>query len=171
MAAPTKKSKHSPRVDPPLRAAAGPVGPASRREILASAGNRSGTTKNRPRTSFWGGFLFAPEQRLSRPLASGCRARAGRPMSPLCRTLDRMSESDTQLAKAIAALLSATAAAAATPQAPETVLTVQEAAERLKISRGLVYSAIKDGTIRSVRIGKRRLIPTGEIQRLIDSAS
>jgi excisionase family DNA binding protein len=82
-----------------------------------------------------------------------------------------MSESNTQLAQAIAALLSATAAVTATPQAPETVLTVQEAAERLKISRGLVYAAIKDGTIRSVRIGKRRLIPTGEIQRLIDSAS
>lgn len=92
-------------------------------------------------------------------------------MSPRCRTLFRMTESNSQLAQAIAALLSATAAAAATPQAPETVLTVQEAAERLKISRGLVYSAITDGTIRSVRIGKRRLIPSSEIQRLIDSAS
>lgn len=92
-------------------------------------------------------------------------------MSPLCRSLVHMSDSKTQLADAIAALLSATAAAAAKPKAPETVLTVHEAAERLKISRGLVYAAIKDGTIRSVRIGKRRLIPSSEIQRLIDSAS
>ena len=81
-----------------------------------------------------------------------------------------MSEPNSQLAEAIAALLAATAAATAAPEAPETVLTVEEVAERLKISKSHVYSAIRDGKLRSFRIGKRRLIPVGEIARLIDSA-
>lgn len=83
-----------------------------------------------------------------------------------------MSDQTGRLAEAIAALLAAAAVAPAAPEssAPETVLTVPETAERLKISRSLVYKAISDGTLRSVRIGKRRLIPVSEVQRLIDSA-
>jgi len=78
---------------------------------------------------------------------------------------------NTQLAEAIAAMLSATAAAAVPAAASETVLTIDEVAERLKISRSLVYRAIGDGKLRSIRIGKRRLVPASEIARLIESAA
>ena len=87
----------------------------------------------------------------------------------------RMSDSrvpNTQLADALAALLAATANAAAGPAAaPETVLTVEEVGERLKISKSLVYKAINDGKLKSIRIGKRRLVPASEVQRLIESAA
>jgi len=89
----------------------------------------------------------------------------------VCSTLCRMSDNKAQLAEAIAALLAATSAAVVTPPPPETVLTVEEAAERLKVSKTLLYRAIGDGEIRSIRIGKRRLIPSSEITRLIGSTA
>lgn len=54
--------------------------------------------------------------------------------------------------------------------AQKTPLSVQEAAERLCISKGHVYKLIRDGEIRGIRLGKRRLIPTAEAERIIDSA-
>ncbi|MDQ1247501.1 MAG: hypothetical protein QG597_1871 [Actinomycetota bacterium] len=82
-----------------------------------------------------------------------------------------MSDNDTRLAEAIAALVSAAAATATSPAVPETVLTVDEVADRLKISKSLVYKSISDGQMRSIKIGKRRLIPASEVQRLIKSAA
>ena len=49
------------------------------------------------------------------------------------------------------------------------MLTIDEVAQRLKISKSLVYRAIGDGKLRSIRIGNRRLIPASEITRLIGS--
>ena len=39
------------------------------------------------------------------------------------------------------------------------VLTVDEAACLLRISRGLAFAAVRDATIPSIRIGRRILIP------------
>jgi excisionase family DNA binding protein len=82
-----------------------------------------------------------------------------------------MTDTGNALTEAIAALVAAATAAAAPTPAPETVLTIAEVAARLKISRGLVYRAIADGKMRSIRIGKRRLVPASEVQRIIDSAA
>ncbi len=41
----------------------------------------------------------------------------------------------------------------------EAVLTVDEAARILRISRGLAFAATRDGTLPSIRIGRRILIP------------
>lgn len=48
------------------------------------------------------------------------------------------------------------------------VYTVAEARQTLGISRGLMYEAIRTGTIPSVRIGRRILIPKAALERLLD---
>jgi excisionase family DNA binding protein len=50
---------------------------------------------------------------------------------------------------------------------PDPVLvSVDEAAARLGISRRTVYVLIADGSIRSVSVGRRRLVPAKELERL-----
>ena len=44
--------------------------------------------------------------------------------------------------------------------------TVLEAAALLRISRSKLYELIHDQTIRSIKIGERRIIPADEIARL-----
>ena len=39
------------------------------------------------------------------------------------------------------------------------VLTVDETARLLRISRGLAFTAVRDGTLPSIRIGRRILVP------------
>ena len=39
------------------------------------------------------------------------------------------------------------------------ILTVDQTAKLLRISRGLAFAAVHDGTIPSVRIGRRILVP------------
>jgi excisionase family DNA binding protein len=101
----------------------------------------------------------------------GCRTRRVRRTQRPHSTMQRMTEPSNALTEAIAALVAAATPAAPPPTAPETVLTIEEVAERLKISKGLVYRAIGDGTLKSIRIGKRRLVPASEVQRLIESAA
>ena len=48
------------------------------------------------------------------------------------------------------------------------VYTVSEARQTLGISRGLMYEAIRTGTIPSVRIGRRILIPKTALERVLD---
>ena len=50
----------------------------------------------------------------------------------------------------------------------DVVFTVDEAAQLLRISRGLAFSAIHSGTIPSLRIGRRILIPRAALLALID---
>lgn len=47
------------------------------------------------------------------------------------------------------------------------VLTVQEAADYLRISRGLAFAAVRDGSLPSVRIGRRILIPRRQLEALL----
>lgn len=47
------------------------------------------------------------------------------------------------------------------------VLTVEEAAEVLRISRGLAYEAVRTGEIPSVRVGRRLLITKVALERLL----
>ena len=41
----------------------------------------------------------------------------------------------------------------------ELVLTVDEAAQRLRVSRWTLYNLIRSNQLRTVKIGRRRLIP------------
>jgi len=52
-------------------------------------------------------------------------------------------------------------------QGPGPVLTVDEAAVYLRISRGLAFAAVRDGTLPSVRIGRRILVPRRQLEALL----
>ncbi len=59
----------------------------------------------------------------------------------------------------------------AVPTERASVLTVQEAADYLRISRGLAFAAVRDGSLPSVRIGRRILIPRRQLEALLDGAA
>jgi excisionase family DNA binding protein len=50
--------------------------------------------------------------------------------------------------------------------APATT-TVEEVARRLRIGRNQAYEAVHRGDIPAIRIGKRWLVPTGALDRLL----
>lgn len=54
-----------------------------------------------------------------------------------------------------------------TPGTP-LVLTVEEAAVLLRVSRGLAFAAVRTGAIPHVRIGRRILIPRRALLELLD---
>ncbi|WP_100492752.1 helix-turn-helix domain-containing protein [Mycobacteroides abscessus] len=83
-----------------------------------------------------------------------------------------MSENpNPELTAALAALLAAVGQTAAAPSgdAPQQMLTVKETAEYLRCSESLIYAQLKDGRLRGVRIGRRRLIAMAEIKRITES--
>jgi excisionase family DNA binding protein len=51
------------------------------------------------------------------------------------------------------------------------VLTVEEAAAYLRISRGLAFAAVRDGSLPCVRIGRRILILRRQLEALLDGAT
>jgi excisionase family DNA binding protein len=50
----------------------------------------------------------------------------------------------------------------------QTLLTVEEAAQRLRIGRTQMFALIKSGEIQSVQIGRLRRIPSTSIERYAD---
>ncbi|WP_062385917.1 excisionase family DNA-binding protein [Demequina iriomotensis] len=46
-------------------------------------------------------------------------------------------------------------------------ITVTEAGQLLGVSRGSAYDAVRDGTIPSIRVGRRYVIPTARFLALI----
>ena len=50
------------------------------------------------------------------------------------------------------------------------VLTVDEAAEILGISRGLAYRMVREGAIPNVRMGRRMLVPRSALDRMLEEA-
>ena len=48
------------------------------------------------------------------------------------------------------------------------VLTVEEAAKFLRLSRGSAYEGVRLGQIPSIRVGRRILIPRAALVRLLD---
>ena len=50
------------------------------------------------------------------------------------------------------------------------VMTVEEAAELLHISRPSAYQAVKKGEIPVIRIGRRILVPVAALERLLATA-
>lgn len=53
--------------------------------------------------------------------------------------------------------------------ANDLVFTVNEARKLLKISRGLMYEAIRRGEIPSIHIGRRILIPRVAFERMLET--
>ena len=48
--------------------------------------------------------------------------------------------------------------------------TVEEAAVRLRIGRGLAYEAARRGDIPAIRIGHRLLVPKAALERFLDGS-
>lgn len=46
---------------------------------------------------------------------------------------------------------------------------VDEAAESLRISRTAIYELIRSGTLRSVKVGRRRLVPLSELKSYVEA--
>jgi excisionase family DNA binding protein len=57
---------------------------------------------------------------------------------------------------------------AASPESA--VLTVREARRVLRLSHGAFYNGLANGSIPSIRIGRRYLIPRAALQALLDKA-
>ena len=49
------------------------------------------------------------------------------------------------------------------------VLRVEEAAELLGVGRSLAYDLIRDGRLRSFKVGSRRLVPVAAVDELLDT--
>jgi excisionase family DNA binding protein len=49
--------------------------------------------------------------------------------------------------------------------------TVPEAAKILKISRGQAYDAVNDGTLPSIRIGRRYIVPRRAREKMLDGGA
>jgi excisionase family DNA binding protein len=63
----------------------------------------------------------------------------------------------------VAALLAAVAGAAPVAGAPDRLLSVDEAAAALGVGRSRLYDEIAAARVRSVKVGRRRLIPASAI--------
>lgn len=50
---------------------------------------------------------------------------------------------------------------------PPAAYSINEAAARLRVSRSQIYKLIREDAIRTVKIGDRRIVPAGEVDRLI----
>lgn len=50
---------------------------------------------------------------------------------------------------------------------PAPIMTVDEVAHELRISRGLAFAAVRAGTLPSIRIGRRILIPRDQLDAFL----
>ncbi|MFC9973489.1 helix-turn-helix domain-containing protein [Spirillospora sp. NPDC127200] len=50
----------------------------------------------------------------------------------------------------------------------EPVLTVDEAAERLRVSRWTIYNLIRSGQLRTFKLGRRRLVPAAALAECLE---
>lgn len=58
--------------------------------------------------------------------------------------------------------------AAASPETPKQLLTVDEARTELRISKWMLNELIRSRELASIKLGRRRLIPANAIRELID---
>ena len=55
--------------------------------------------------------------------------------------------------------------------ADHSVFTVEETAEICKISRWLAYEAAKNGTLATVRIGRRHIVPRAALEQFLSGGA
>ncbi|WP_243317642.1 helix-turn-helix domain-containing protein [Geothrix paludis] len=56
----------------------------------------------------------------------------------------------------------------AQPAAPRAALTVEEAARSLGIGKVMLFKLLKEGQLRRVKIGRRTVIPAGDVEALVE---
>lgn len=78
---------------------------------------------------------------------------------------DRLAAALHELAEAIREEVRAEAEAG--PRTPDRLLSVDEAAGALSLGRSLVYDLIGRGELRSIVVGRRRLIPAAALAEFI----
>lgn len=84
-----------------------------------------------------------------------------RPLSLLGPSSSRLEAALVELAEAIREEIRSELEPAA--PGPERLLSIPEAAEALGIGRTLVYDLIASGRLRTVKVGRRRLVPASSI--------
>ena len=65
------------------------------------------------------------------------------------------------------ALLAAARADVAGPAGPDRLLSVDEAARQLGIGRSALYGELAAGRLRSLKVGRRRLVPSGALAEFV----
>jgi excisionase family DNA binding protein len=106
------------------------------------------------------------------------RARPSNPPSPSSRNGHSANPGahpgvDDQLRAAVEQLVTAIVAAVRAelpePGAPDRLLSVEEAAHALGIGRSMVYALVADGRLRSLKVGRRRLVPSSALAELVEA--
>ena len=82
---------------------------------------------------------------------------------------DRLVDAIAELVEALREEVRAEAEAG--PRAPDRLYDVGEAASALGIQRSKLYGLIAAGELRSVKVGRRRLIPAGAVAEFIAQAA
>ena len=67
------------------------------------------------------------------------------------------------------ALLAALRESEALPAGPDRLLSVDEAARALGLGRSITYGELSSGRLRSLRVGRRRLVPATAIAEFIET--
>ena len=70
----------------------------------------------------------------------------------------------------LADALLAAAQAAQVPDLPDRLLSIDEAATAMGCSRTLLYAELNSGRLRSLKVGRRRLVPASAIAEYAGSA-
>lgn len=79
-----------------------------------------------------------------------------------------MSRLDSAVAELIEALReSVREEAASAPRAPDRLLSIEEAADALGIGRTAAYNELQAGRLRSLKVGRRRLVSASAIAAYI----
>ena len=82
------------------------------------------------------------------------------------------ADAEARIRQAVAELADAIVAAVddGPSPAPDRLLSINEAAEATSLGRSKVYSLISTGELRSLRIGRRRVIPASAVAEFIKAA-
>lgn len=82
---------------------------------------------------------------------------------------DRLSLAITELLEALREELRTEAEDG--PRTPDRLLSIDDAADALGIGRTRAYREIRDGRLRTVTIGRRRLVPSSAVAEFIGAST
>ena len=82
--------------------------------------------------------------------------------------MDRIELAVSELVDALRAEI---ASSAAHEPEPDRLLPIPDAADALGIGRSMLYEEIARGRIRTVKVGRRRLVPSGAVREYIEQAA
>jgi excisionase family DNA binding protein len=77
---------------------------------------------------------------------------------------------EAAVAELVAAIVATLRAEAQGGTAPERLMSVVEAAAALGVGRSALYDTIGVGDLRSIKVGRRRLIPASSVDKFIQEA-